>query len=263
MPLWRSASLVAQGCDLCLVEGYRGKELPRIEVKSEGGRAKRITGRVLMTVTDAVAQTAETERVVRRFLDERSAALPTMALILIGGRSRRMGRPKSMLKSRGESVLERVVAAAAPHVERMLLGGRGVTPPSLAGMARLPDAPGLQGPLAGILSAMRWRPEAHWLVLACDLPLIEARAVLWLLSKRRAGADALLPRLGRAAPVEPLFALYEPTCRLLLELAARDGELSPRRALAAARLLTPVVPLPLRPAWTNVNTPDEWRRAQT
>ena len=169
-----------------------------------------------------------------------------------------MGRPKALLADGAGAVLERVVSVLGRGVERVVLAGSGPVPDGLAGLERLPDAPSVKGPLAGILAAMRLRPAARWLVLACDLPLVDDRAVAWVLSRVRLGMDAVMPRLARDAPVEPLFAVYEPTCLPHLEEAVTRGELAPRRAVAAARVSHPVVPAPLRMCWTNVNTPEEW-----
>mgnify|MGYP001581247924 CR=1 FL=1 len=35
---------------------------------------------------------------------------------------------------------------------------------------RIDDVTGVGGPLAGILAALRWRPDANWIIAACDLP---------------------------------------------------------------------------------------------
>ena len=169
-----------------------------------------------------------------------------------------MGRPKSLLADGAGSVLERIVAILKVHARRVLLAGRGPVPATLADLDRLMDVPSVEGPLAGILSAVRWHPSARWIVLACDLPLVEADAVQWLLSQTRLGADAVMPRLDPEAPCEPLFAVYEPTCLPRLEGAALEGTWSLRRALGGGRTLQPVVPTPLRSAWTNVNTLAEW-----
>jgi molybdopterin-guanine dinucleotide biosynthesis protein A len=44
-----------------------------------------------------------------------------------------------------------------------------------------------------------------------------------------------------------------------MESAARAGERSIRRILAGKKIHSPRVPENLRKAFTNINTPDEWR----
>jgi molybdopterin-guanine dinucleotide biosynthesis protein A len=105
---------------------------------------------------------------------------------------------------------------------------------------------------------MRWRPQARWVVLACDLPLVDGAAVEWLISRAAVGRDAVVPRLGDDAPGEPLFAIYEPVLRPRLEAAARRGTRSLQEILVGERISRPTVPASLREAWTNVNTPEQW-----
>jgi molybdopterin molybdotransferase len=116
--------------------------------------------------------------------------------------------------------------------------------------------------MAGVLSAMRWRPGARWLVLACDLAMITPDAVAWLLAQARPGLDAVMPVLPGRPTCEPLFAVYEPTARWFVELAAARGEFSLRRALQLGRVLQPQPPCDMQTAWTNVNTREEWRRIE-
>ncbi len=115
--------------------------------------------------------------------------------------------------------------------------------------------------MGGLLSAMRWQPAARWLALACDLPLITPEAVAYLLEQTRPGTDATMPTISDGAGCEPLFAVYEPTARWVLELAAERGDFSLHRAMGAARVLRPQPPAPLAAGWTNVNTSEDWDAA--
>jgi len=260
MPLSLALPRVAGECDVCLVEGYRGVALPRIQIadKGETGSAENS----ILRVSDSAAQLEEAEKAVWQVIERVNASLPAMALLLVGGRSRRMGEPKALLDAGGVTVLERIASAAGPLVGGLVLGGAGVVPASLAGLPCLPDVPGVQGPLGGILSALRWQPAARWLVAACDLPLLTADAVKWLLHQPRPGDDAICPRLAEDADGEPLFALYAPTARPALDRAAEAGVRSVKEALSATRVRAPLIPASLRAAWTNVNTPEEWDAAR-
>ncbi|MGQ0720230.1 MAG: molybdenum cofactor guanylyltransferase [Candidatus Eiseniibacteriota bacterium] len=175
--------------------------------------------------------------------------------ILIGGASRRMGRPKHLLELGGHSFLERAVDALSPRAGEIVLLGSGEVPEALSELRRLADAPGLAGPLAGILAAMRWRPDAAWIIAACDQPLISAAAVDWLLGERRPEAWAVMPR-GEGG-VEPLLAVYEPAARELLEELAVQGRLGPSALAGHAGVLSPVPPAELARAWRSVNTPED------
>jgi molybdopterin-guanine dinucleotide biosynthesis protein A len=214
----------------------------------------------LLVVRDPEMECDEVERVVRRAVEHTHASLPVLAVVLIGGRSRRMGSPKHLLARDGRTLVERVVDAAQCYAAQVVLAGTGDVPASLAGLERLPDAPDVVGPMAGLLGAMRWRPGARRLALACDLALITPDAVAWLLEQGSPGSDAVMPVVSGKDRPEPLFAVYEPTAHPFLEAAAACGEFSLHRSIAEARVLRPEPPAELQEAWTNVNTSAEWRR---
>ena len=56
------------------------------------------------------------------------------------------------------------------------------------------------GPIAGIAAAQaRWRPGAAWLVLACDLPNLDAHTLAHLLAHRDPARIATAYRSSRDA----------------------------------------------------------------
>ena len=183
------------------------------------------------------------------------------AAILIGGGSGRMGFPKSLLKIGHQFLLERIARAANAVARKIVLVGAGPVPGKLLKMTRLPDAPGIRGPLGGVLSALQSKPPSRWLVFSCDLPFVSRGAVHWLVGQARADILAVLPHLDSPDIAEPLFALYEPCAAEPLEHAARRGERSIRRILAREAIASPGVPDHLRAAWRNVNTQAEWESA--
>ena len=152
-----------------------------------------------------------------------------------------------------------VISALRERVERVVLLGEGETAEVSPQIARLPDAPGLAGPLAGILAGLRWQRQACWIVVACDLPLVRVAALDWLLAQRRPERWAVLPRVGPER-IEPLLAIYEPESLTLLEQIVERGHRSPRHLEGHPAVYSPTPPVDLRDCWTNVNTPEEYRR---
>lgn len=180
------------------------------------------------------------------------------ACILIGGKSSRMGRPKHLIQDKaGQTWLERLVKLIEPHVAGIVLSGKGEVPESLGSLTRIPDIPGVQGPLTGIVSAMRGRPEVSWLLLACDMPHITDKAVRWLLANAALGVWASLPTITGGRTVEPLFARYEPQSRSYFESLCALGELRIGRIADFSKVKILPVPEGLHPAWSNINTPQE------
>ena len=180
---------------------------------------------------------------------------PLLGGVLVGGQSRRMGRPKQLVEIGETTMIEHVVAALHRGMDEVLLLGAGQVPASLEALKRVNDADGCRGPMAGILGAMTAEPEATWVVAPCDLPLVRPEAVQWLLSRRRAGAWVVFPSLDGF--VEPLLALYEPEARGLLESAAAAGLHSLHRLASHPRVATAEAPASLRQCWFNANTPRE------
>jgi molybdopterin-guanine dinucleotide biosynthesis protein A len=180
--------------------------------------------------------------------------------VLVGGGSQRMGRPKQLVVYRGATLSERAVEAIGGPVEKIVLAGSGAVPGPLDSLPRLPDPPNLAGPLAGLLSVMRWAPDATWVVAACDMPKMTSAAVEWLIGQRRPGVWAVMPRLRRGR-IEPLLAVYEPQARPLLEAQAARGQWGPRHLAANDRVSCPTPPAEIIGAWENVNTPGEMASA--
>ena len=180
---------------------------------------------------------------------------PILGGVLVGGRSRRMGRPKQLVEIGDCTMIERVVDALSGEVDEVVLLGGGPAPATLDGLSRVADADDCQGPMAGILGALRAEPEACWVVAPCDLPLLRRAAVRWLLGTRGPGAWAVLPSLEGF--VEPLLALYEPEARSLLEEAAMASQHSLHRLASNSRVATIEPPAALQRCWFNANTPQE------
>ncbi|MCC6359591.1 MAG: molybdenum cofactor guanylyltransferase [Phycisphaerales bacterium] len=176
--------------------------------------------------------------------------------ILIGGESRRMGRPKAALAAPDRPLAERIAAVAAGYADEVVLLGSAIADVG-PGHRRLEDAAGVGGPLAGILAALRDRPAADWLIIATDMPLVSRAAIEWLLGERHAGRITILPR-RTGGEIEPLFALYTAAALPRLERLVARGIRAPHRLAEDRDVHTPQIPPLLEAAWLNVNTPAEW-----
>lgn len=119
------------------------------------------------------------------------------AVLLRGGKSRRMGRDKALLPWKGSTFLETVasrlefldekylsVAAAGSNSDRDSLSDKWVRLPDL-----IPDC----GPLGGIYTALQ-TCEAEWaLVVSCDIPAVEQQFLKMLLEERSDDNDIIYP----------------------------------------------------------------------
>lgn len=250
--------------DLILVEGHKGTPLPKVWLGSEGGdTAPESVAHLLAVLPWGEDRLRHFLALVWQHVQAHFARRPVLGGVLVGGASSRMGRPKHLLKVNGGTLLQRACVALAAHAAEVVVLGQA------RGTVRrpwLPDAPGVSGPLAGVLSALRWHPCAAWLITACDMPALGADALAWVLDQRRPGVWAVIPA-DPSGQLEPLAAVWEPPAAALLEDLVLRGEAAPRLVAPHDKVATPAVPAELHAAFVNVNTPADlaalrraWRR---
>ena len=188
-------------------------------------------------------------------------ALPLYGLVLAGGRSTRMQRDKATLTYQGRNQLDRAMELLAPRVMQAFVSVRPDQreDPARARYAQVVDAHAGMGPIAGIAAAQALKPGAAWLVLACDLPNLDARTLTHLLAQRDPARVATAYRSSRDALPEPLCAIYEPRSAALILERISAGKDCPRKFLIQSDVLLLDQPHPQ--ALDNINTPEEYRAA--
>ncbi|HEY6453457.1 MAG TPA: NTP transferase domain-containing protein [Steroidobacteraceae bacterium] len=182
-------------------------------------------------------------------------------LVLAGGRSTRMKRDKAALGYGGRPQLARAMEILRPQVAGAFVSVRAEQQhdPQRAAYDTIADLqPGL-GPLAGIQAALRAHPDKAWLVLACDLPFLEAGTLRHLIERRAPARLATAFRSRFDGLPEPLCAIYEPASRASIEDWIAQGQRCPRAW--AAHSDVELLDLPEPRALDNVNTVDEYAAA--
>ena len=189
----------------------------------------------------------------------RKAANPLHGLVLAGGKSRRMGRDKARLKRSGQSQLAYVVSVLEPLVDRVFVStcAEQKDEKERARFDQIVDRYQDMGPVAGILSAMDKYPDVDWLVVACDLPNIDASTVAYLLRHRSPDRPFLAYKSSHDGLPEPLCAVYAAGSADIVRGFVAEGIHCPRKILirSDAHLLEQPDPNALH----NVNTPDDWQ----
>jgi molybdopterin-guanine dinucleotide biosynthesis protein A len=187
---------------------------------------------------------------------------PLYGLLLAGGHSTRMGRDKAQLAyGDGTPQLERAMQLLAAHVPKAYVSVRAEqsADPLRARYPQIPDTrPGL-GPIAGVFAAQERHPEAAWLVLACDLPLLDTATLEHLLKGRAPERAATAYRSSHDGLPEPLCAIWEPHSHAALAAYVAAGHSCPRRFLQRAD--TQLLDEPNPRALDNINTPAEYGSA--
>ncbi|MHC4943588.1 MAG: molybdopterin-guanine dinucleotide biosynthesis protein B [Planctomycetota bacterium] len=248
--------------DLILVEGHKSTKLPKIWLHREGETERPPdVGEVLIELNFDDTRTNRAAEFLKAWLSKQWKKAPLLGCLLIGGRSKRMGRPKHLLPagSRGAATwVEHIAEVLSRHVQEVVIAGAGVLPESLHSMKRLIDVPAVRGPMAGILAAMRWNPAATWLVAACDMPCIRPEALAWLKNENKPGRWAVMARVHEGRKdVEPLLAFYDRRSRQLLENRARQGDFALYPLSKEVKVYVSRPPSELLDAWENINTPEE------
>ena len=134
----------------------------------------------------------------------------TTGVILVGGKSRRMGVDKAFLEIDGRPLFERVLAVFRETFDRVILTGSGAEERfSRYGLPIHPDIyPGSS--LGGLYTGLVHAGTPHVFVASCDLPFPSGAVARQLLSLRE-GCDGVVP-IGPDG-YEPLFAAYSAGCR--------------------------------------------------
>jgi molybdopterin-guanine dinucleotide biosynthesis protein A len=181
---------------------------------------------------------------------------PLYGLVLAGGKSRRMGQDKALLQRAGQSQLSYLAALLEGATERVFVSARRdqQDDPERSRFATIVDRYEDIGPIAGILSAMDEFSDADWLVVACDLPNIDAETLDYLVGHR--GEEPFTAyRSSHDGLPEPLCAIYAAGSDAHLRRFVDDSVYCPRKMLINSATLLLSQPNPA--SLDNINTPDD------
>lgn len=175
---------------------------------------------------------------------------PFSVAVLIGGDSSRMGSDKATYPVDGVPMAVRVVSAAreAGATEVLLVGGPQSRARGIDGTWKKDAYPG-EGPLGGVITALKSATHDTVVVLSCDMPFITA-AVIGSLVDGLADAQATVGRTDRLNWLCAAWSREE--CLAPLQGVWKRNE----RAVHRAAVLLDVVEVPVPAvAVRNVNTP--------
>lgn len=200
----------------------------------------------------------------------RCGGKPMTAIILAGGRGRRMKADKALLEVGGRTLLEHVLAQIGPYFDEVLISispGQDPRPFLSTGTSRshrpaspsrsaaspirvVPDeTPGL-GPIGGLLAGLKAARNDACLVVACDIPEVPSPLLRSL--ARAAGDTEIAVAVDPAGHYEPLFAVYRRSIIPAIESLLKAGERSLLPLYKSCR--TAVVRLDHKRRLRNLNT---------
>lgn len=191
----------------------------------------------------------------------------TAAVILAAGPSRRMGEPKQLLQLAGQSLLRRAAWTALSSSCNPVIVVVGAHADRLRGELSGLDVIIAENPFwtngigtsvrCGIEAVRRQRAVDSAVLMLCDQPRVTPRLIDQLIdTHRRTSAPIVACEYAATVGVPALFsnALFD-------ELTALNGETGAKQVIA--RHPGDVVRVPFPPAAFDVDTPEDFARAQS
>lgn len=270
--------------DLVFIEGWKSSTIPKFLFVDEAGEM--LSSIQTGSITDVIAlvgthtseefhsqnpnnqlpyfnrdQLQEIIQFIKSYYQVLVNSTPLFGLVLAGGKSSRMGQDKAQLNIQSQPMAVKAYELLEIHCQEVFLS-RNPDQDTL----NIPDSQVLNdqyldmGPLSGILSAMHQYPNAAWLVVACDLPLLDEATLQQLCTQRDPYqfASCFIDSQGKFP--EPLCTIYEPkSFSRLLEFVAQ-GYRCPRKMLINSEVKT--LDLFNKNSLTNTNTPEDFQKIQ-
>jgi molybdopterin-guanine dinucleotide biosynthesis protein A len=131
----------------------------------------------------------------------------SIAVVMAGGNSRRMGQDKANLLLGEHTLLQSVVATLQPLFAEVIVSVRQPRPE--IDLTQVCDDPAHSGPLAGLAAALEHATTPWVFAVACDMPFITP-AVVEYLALQRADCQAVVPMVGGFP--QPMAAFYAKSC---------------------------------------------------
>lgn len=187
---------------------------------------------------------------------ERSRMGDITAIVLAGGKSKRMGgHDKSMLPVNGVPMIQHIVIQLENHFRKIIIGGD-EKKYSFLGHKVVPDEASGAGPLMGVYSCLEKSVTELNFITACDIPEINLEFINKMIEISE-GADIVMP-VNESGEYEPLHAIYR---RTVLPAARKQlGEGRLRLTDLAGKVETRYISFDGRGWYHNVNYKDDYER---
>lgn len=148
--------------------------------------------------------------------------------ILAGGKSRRFGEDKALVKINGATVTEEMVHKCASLFDEILICGSGSPKFSIPGIREIGDIYCDAGPMGGLHAALSCARNDTLFIMACDMPFFSVELAEHILAEGE-GCPLCLPCAEGKA--EPLFAMYRREVLPMVTELLETGKLSMLRLL--------------------------------
>jgi molybdenum cofactor guanylyltransferase len=262
-------SEVLSQSEIVIAEGWKYSPMPKIVVLDEANEiSKEIESNKIENIIATIGphngenkynvpyfqrdQIIEISEFIETYFKNLVDHIPLKGLVLAGGKSTRMKKDKSYLEYHGKAQAEIIYDLLDKYCEESFISCR---PDQNYAYPRLEDSYLAKGPMGGILSAMDMDSKCAWLVVACDLPMVDAKTIDFLIKNRNPLKVATTYLSVAQNLPEPLCTIYEPHCKPVLFRYLSYNIRCPRKTLINENVK--YLKLQDKNALMNCNTPEE------
>ncbi|GAN33836.1 MAG: molybdenum cofactor guanylyltransferase [Candidatus Brocadia sp. AMX2] len=184
------------------------------------------------------------------------------AIILAGGKSRRMGFNKAFLPYGDKTFIEHQIARLNKIFDEIILSANDARLYAHLNLPIVSDILPERGPLSGICAGLIRSTSFHSFVIACDMPFIHEKIILYL-REQIGGYDVVVPQTSRG--LEPLHAFYSRNCIQPMYRCLNEGRLriidffSEVKVKIVDEQEFKELDVPTQPL-VNLNTPEEYQK---
>ncbi len=177
------------------------------------------------------------------------------ALILVGGKSTRMGFDKTRINYHGKPQWQHLVKLLENHVAKVYISTR--PKQDIDFPLTIEDKEKGLGPFGAIMTALEKIPDEAFLVLAADIPFVDSKTISLLIKNRDTTKMATALKSKLKDYPEPLACIWEPTILPSLLEAYQNQIYKPIQILKQSPIKTVLVSNKLV---QNINTAIEYEQ---
>ena len=198
--------------------------------------------------------------------------LPVTGVILAGGKSRRMGENKALMRLGDISLIEHVIRCLHDVTDELLLVTNSPTEYTHLDVPMQGDILPGTGALGGVYTGLTHASHDTVLCVACDSPFLEPKLLTYLVSIL-GEYDAVMPETfthqdNTQTTLQTLCAAYSKRCLPIIALMLRESELRVHALQERAHIkhVSPKVWQKFDPdgiSFFNINTPEDFESADS
>jgi molybdopterin-guanine dinucleotide biosynthesis protein A len=178
-----------------------------------------------------------------------------VAVVMAGGRSKRMGSDKGLIKYKNKEHRYYMVDMLKTIFNDVVISVPfDFTTPIYNNYRYVKDVVKDLGPFGGLYSIFKVFPDKAIFIIATDMPEVELKHVKYLLENRNVNSIATCYK-NKDGFVEPLFAIWENQSSEIVNKLISENKLSMKMILKNHK--STIIPIPDEKALININTEEE------